>query len=258
LFQFRQFYRISCEDGNIVELDGSEIHSQSLFSFYTPPTVQSQFSVQRSSAFKKQSINFIKMYFYSNDMYIYKRTYKTFNSAFATSFALFKLFNGIVSIILSRIYTYYMNTIIINNNFDYQLSTTDKHASCEAECPKSKELLSNELTSIKTKQLTAFLALKNVSLVRYLYCRKRNRTKTFYENAKYVIYKHLSVENLFFYLIEYFKMNKFILTKYRDYESSYSSKFNKLILNNNQENTTKEEDLQLDALINNLRLYESS
>jgi hypothetical protein len=250
-FQLRQLYTNSWSGGIQFELDGSEVHSQALFSFYNPPTVQSQFSLQGVYGYPKQSaFNSFRISFSSNDMYVYTRTYKTFNSAFATSFALFKLFNSIVSIILSPIYTYYKNTIIINNNFDYELSTLGNNDSNSSKIVSAKKENSLELIGIKTKRLTTLLTIKNVSLFRYILCRKRNRIKVFYDRAKDVIYKHLSVENLFFHLIEYFKLKRFIFAKLGDYKNFYDNECDKLILSNAEK--INKEDLQLDILVNSL------
>jgi hypothetical protein len=251
-FQLRQFYTNSWFESSLIELDGSEVQSQALFSFYTPPAVQSQFNIKGSRGFLRQAdvVNSLRISFYSNDMHIYIRTYKTFNSAFAISFALFKLFYSIISIILSPIYTYYKNTIIINNNFDYELSTLDNDASNNSKIVSARKELTLELTGIKTKRLTTLLALKNVSLFRYILCRKRNRIKTFYDRAKDVIYKYLSVENVFFNLIEHFKLKRFILAKHRDYNSFYETECDRLIFNDSKK--MNNEDLQLDILVDNL------
>jgi hypothetical protein len=126
-FEFKTFYSYSSQRfGEIIELDSSEIISQTLFSFNSP-TIQNQFSTQRDYILQKEDYIFISylMTFQSSDMYIYKRNYKTFNVSIATSFALFKLFNQIITIMLSPIYTYFMNTIIINNNFEYGLDAFD-------------------------------------------------------------------------------------------------------------------------------------
>jgi hypothetical protein len=212
VFQNIPFYSLSnWPEGTLIEMDGSEITSQSMFSFNTP-AVQSQFGIQRESGGQKSHSTFtsITMIFNSMDMYIYKRTYKTFNSAFATSFALYKLFNQIISIILSPIYTYYMNTVIMNYNFDYGLSTLNKSTASNDESVSMKQGISLELTNVRSKRLTTFSALKNVSIIRYILCRRRNKTKAFYEQAKYFIYKHLSVENLFSYLTEYYRVQEIL------------------------------------------------
>jgi hypothetical protein len=124
-FEMREFYSYSTYPlDNIIELEGTEINSQTLISFNAPIVLQSRFNVQSLHPIPKATeFNGFRVSFSSNNTYSYKRMYKTFNSAFATSFALFKLFNQIISIILSPIYTYYMNTIIINKNFNYELST---------------------------------------------------------------------------------------------------------------------------------------
>jgi hypothetical protein len=216
-FQSNSVYSLSSWNYRaIIELDGSEINSQTLFSFNTP-VVQSHFGFQRYFTLPKQDESLfvsLEMIFDSNNMYIYKRIYKTFNSAFATSFALFKLYNQIISIILSPIYTYYRNTIIINNNnFGYELLCLNNMPVSNNEYVKSKKDMSLGLTSVKTKKLTTFLALKNVGSMRYILCRRRNKIKTFYDQARYVIYRELSVENIFSYLIEYVKLKKVLLEK---------------------------------------------
>jgi hypothetical protein len=254
-FQSNYFYSFSYVNvSKVIELDGSEINSQSIFSF-SKPTIQSQFGIQRDYISPKHEKNYISFIlgFNSHDMYIYKRTYKTFNSAFATSFALFKLFNQIISIILSPIYTYYINTIIINNNFDYELfNLNDETKSINKHVNRKKEI-SLELMNVKTKKLTTFLALKNVSLLRYILCKRRNKTKTFYDQAKYVIYKHLSVENLFSYLSDYVRLKKTLSNKDSDIEFTLNPENNKLILNN-QEKVDKEK-LRMDELTNNTYLF---
>jgi hypothetical protein len=95
-------------------------------------------------------------------------------------------------------------------------------------------------------------ALKDVSLLRCLICRRRNRTKVFYERAKYVIYKHLSVENLLFFLIEYFKLKKFLLSKSGE-ECFLDRNEDKLILSN--EKNINKDNLNLGVLVDNLYYY---
>jgi hypothetical protein len=232
----------------LIELEGTEINSQTFFSFSSPTTLQGRFGIQSSYVYPKgeEFICFI-MNFYSNNVFVYKRMYKTFNSAFATSFALFKLFNQIISILLSPIYTYYMNTIIINKNFNYELSTCNKEAPININKPKE---ISLELYKSRAKKLTTLIVLKNVSLLRCLICR-RNRTKVFYDQAIYVIHKHLSVENLFYYLVEYFKCKKLLLSKGSE-EFLLDTEGNKLILGN--EKKINNENLGLDVLVDNVYL----
>jgi hypothetical protein len=253
-YHITNFYSLSSwAEGTTIELEGSELNSQSLFSFNTP-SIQSQFAIKRESTYPKyDAFAAFIISFQSSDMYIYKRTYKTFNSALATSFALFKLFNQIISIALSPIYTYYMNTIIINTNFDYELSTVNKQATTTIEHVSAREDISSRLVSVECKKLTTFSALKNVSLFRYLLCRRRNRTKAFYDKAKCVIYKHLSVETLFSYLVEYFKLKKYLLVKDSGIGICLDADRKKLILDN--EEKVKKDNLILDELINNNLLY---
>jgi hypothetical protein len=113
-FKFQKLLsRSSSNEGIIIQLEGSEIYSQAFFSYNTP-TIQSQFREKRVLTYPKNEIfaSFV-MTLGANDMYIYKRVYKTLNSAFATSFAIFKIFNLITSILLNPLYTYYLNTTII-------------------------------------------------------------------------------------------------------------------------------------------------
>jgi hypothetical protein len=238
----------SYTDGTVIELEGSEIRSKSLFSF-NQPAVKTEFSYLRAYKNSKQATEFVSfnIRFYSNDMYIYIRTYKTFNVALATSFSLFNLFHKVLSIILSPLYRYYMNTIIINKNFSYDLSTQSGGVINNNEVSAERGI-SAELINVRPKKLTTISALKNVSLFRYILCKRRNKTKTFYDQAKNVIYKNLSVENLLQFLIEYYRLKKFLDNKIDASEYSFNYGEYKLILNDKVKD--KKADLQLEALVN--------
>jgi hypothetical protein len=235
-------------DETIIELEGSEIRSKSLFNFNTP-TIKTRFSYLRAYTKQKQASEFVSfnVRFYSNDMYIYIRTYKTFNVALATSFALFNLFHKVLSIILSPLYRYYMNTIIINKNFSYELFTQSEGVINNNEV-RAERGISVELINVRPKKLTTISALKNVSLFRYILCRRKNKIKTFYDQAKNVIYKNLSIENLLQFLIEFYRLKKFLYNKVDVSEYSYNSCRYKLILNDKVKDENA--DLQLEELVN--------
>jgi hypothetical protein len=246
-FNVKNFYAWNgLINGVVIELEGSEIHSKSIFSFNTP-AIKSRLSYLRSyqtSHHISLEILSFNFRFYSNDSYMYIRTYKTFNVALATSFALFKLVNQIISIMLGPLYNYYMNTIIINKNFSYGLS-----AQVDGIVSSVERRASAELINVRPKKLTTISALKNVSLFRYALCRRRNKTKTFYDQAKFVIYKTLSVENLLQFLIEYYRLKKFLYNRVNDSENPLSPGNFKLILNGKVKDRKSE--LQLEDLLKN-------
>jgi hypothetical protein len=186
----------------------------------------------------------------ANDMYIYKRVYKTLNSAFAPSFAIFKIFNLIASILLNPLYTYYLNTTIINKNFDYQLFTLGEKVIINAENIGLRKEVNRfeKLTQVEPKTLTTLKAIKNVSLLRFILCRRKNRTKAFYEQAKYVIYTYLSIENLFSCLVDYHRLKTYLFAKDNDLKRYLGYDDKRLILNNMK----NKEELKLEVLINKL------
>jgi hypothetical protein len=104
------------------------------------------------------------------------------------------------------------------------------------------------LTRVEPKKLTTFKTIKNVSLLRFILCRRKNRTKTFYEQAKYVIYTHLSIENLFSYLVDYHRLKTYLLAKDNDLKHFLGDDDKRLILNNMK----NKEELRLEVLINKL------
>jgi hypothetical protein len=209
IYLIKQFPTTTLRSARI-KLEGSEINTQTLFSF-NKFEKQSRLSVLADEEKKAGDLIFLayNISFGQKDMYVYRRTYKTLNSAFANSFALFKLIVWVISIMLSPYYTYFKNTIIINKNFDYGeycLSRDGVKTDNINNVTNSKLIYTGKL-----KKLTPGSVLKNVSLLRYFLCRRNNRTKVFYEKAKIVISQYLSVENVFLYLVEYFRFKKFIL-----------------------------------------------
>jgi hypothetical protein len=238
-----------------VELEGSQINSQVLFNFNAIEK-QSQFSYATYFRVKKPSRSVISCFivFDSKDMYIYNRTYKTFNSAFAETYALFGLISKIISFILYPYYTYYMNTAIINKNFNYELSTRDGGFRSVNTDMIGKDV-SQDLTVkfVKPKGLTSCTVFKNVSLLRLFCCRKRNRIKTFYDYARLVIYKHLSVETLLRQIIDLYRVKKYL---FMNNDSFISPQREKLIVDTKDGKNKK--DLGLDILINSLDIRTDS
>jgi hypothetical protein len=140
-----------------------------------------------------------------------------------------------------------MNTIIINKNFSYELPTQSVGVINNNEVSVERGI-SAELINVRPKKLTTISALNNVSLFRYILCKRRNKTKTFYDQAKDVIYKNLSVENLLQFLVEYYRLKKFLDNKLDVSGYSFNSGRYKLILNDKVKD--ERTDSQLEALVN--------
>jgi hypothetical protein len=231
-----------------IKLEGSEITTESLFSFNKFKT--SQFNVLSTEESKISATNTffsLKIVLDSKDMIVYHRTYKTLNSAFANSFALFKLITWLLKKMLKPYYGYYMNTIIMNKNFNYgeSIQNFNHVRNKNVDSDMTVELTGNK----KTKKLTTFSVIKNVSPLRYILCRGRNRTQLFYTQAEMVMSKHLSIENLFKTLIEYFKLKQFLLSA-NDAKALGSG--NKLVLGS--ELGIDKENLKLENLLSNTDL----
>jgi hypothetical protein len=229
-----------------IKLEGSEIQTQSLFSSSLNIENHSQFNILKTKGkSNKDKSKFISytLTFESKDMYMYYRSYKTLNYAFANSFALFKLITWVIAVILSPYYTYYKNTNIINKNFNYGESFSEHKTSKQN--INSKNDIIVELTGIKKQpKLTTGLVIKNVSCFRYMLCRRRNSTKDFYNNAKFVISKYLSIEKLFLHLVEYYRLKEYLLNQ--NDIIKFNSMRRKLILCNK----LKKEELKLRLVIN--------
>jgi hypothetical protein len=238
---------------SIIKLEGSEINTQSLFSFHKLEK-KSQFSILSSETSKKQprwkTFLSYEISFNSKDMYIYNRTYKTLNSAFANSFAIFKLITWLVSVILSPYYNYCKNTYIINKNFDYektvQANNNTNVNSLNTEC-NDLTFTASMINNRKPKNLTIGTVVKNVSLIRYAFCLRRNKTRVFYKQALFVIRHSLSIENIFSSMVDYFRLKR-VLLDHKDI-NSVNELERKLVVNSDLE--IKEDILKLDVLISN-------
>jgi hypothetical protein len=232
-----------------IKLEGSEISTKSLFNFYKPEK-KSQFSILSIGTseiyFEPTFLSYI-ISFNSKDMYIYNRTYKTLNSAFANSFALFKLITWVFSVILSPYYIYCKNVNIINKSFNYaesmEANNNIKVGSISVNNNATVAMIDNR----RSTKLTTCTVIKNVSLMRYVLCRRINRTRLFYKQAQFSIRYSLSIENLLSYIIDYSRLKQLLLRRNTDWISNESGQ--KLVLNN--ELKVRKEDLRLDVLISN-------
>jgi hypothetical protein len=250
-FNMKAFKTISSwKKHNIVNLEGSEIRTQSFFNFnrYEKQSRLSFSTTETSVNEDQRCFLSYSFAFNSKDMYIYNRTYKTVNSAFANSFAIFKLIKWFFSILLAPYYTYYKNLNIIGKNFFFNDETQSnsgiKKTAINLSSDSSIELTGNR----KSKKLTTLSIIRNASLMRYILCTKRNKVKKFYDQAKFAIGYNLSVENLLTFMVEYFRLKHFLLEEDKDVGRFNSSK-RKLTLNEHLK--VSKEDLRLDVLINN-------
>jgi hypothetical protein len=252
-FEFEHFMLLSGRSKvNKINLEGSEISTQSLFSF-NKFEKKSQFSVLSNEIIDYElywETTFIsyQISFNSKDMYVYNRTYKTLNSAFASSFALFKLITWVFSVILSPYYTYYKNTFIINKNFEQSIQANNKTNKVNINNINISNDITIGLTSpSKPAKLTTCAAIKNVSLMRYLLCRNSNRIRSFYNQAQNLIGYCLSIENLFCHIVDYSRLkNTLLSSKTINILDTFEQK---LILNGDLK--VKNKDLKLDLLIDN-------
>jgi hypothetical protein len=251
LFVLKRISTVSYEKPTAIKLEGSEIQTHSLFSF-SKFEKRSQFSFLTSGPSEKyffvKPFILFELSFDSKDMYIYHRNYKTLNSAFANSFALFKLITWVFAKILSPYYNYFKDTNIINKNFNFEESVQSANNKVNSGAINaSGDLTVGIIANRKLEKLTTGTAIKNVSLMRYMLCRRNNGTRLFYNQAKFVISHSLSIENLFSCMIDYFRVKKLLLDN--GVINNASSLGTKLMLDNHLK--TEKENLKLDLLISN-------
>jgi hypothetical protein len=196
-----------------IQLKGSEIKTQSLFGFYeTESRLKFSKDSKKETIFPQQIFSYT-MTFNSKDTTFYQRIYKTFTGAFSNAYSLFKFYSWLFSIILNIHYSYSVNNVIINTNFDYRNSMNN---SDEFKMPRklfntsiNSDLNQKEFPKERknggAKQHCSTLSLiyKKVSSCRFFFCNKKNSTKKFYDSSTGLIKIHLSIEKLFFYLIEF-------------------------------------------------------
>jgi hypothetical protein len=200
-----------------IYLNGSEIKTQSLFGLYE---TESRFKFWKSSENKfwstSKAFTGLSISFNSKDMTYYQRNYKTFTSAFSNAYSLFKLYSWFLSIFLGIHYSYNINNIIIDKNFDYAVSINNRN------CIQRGQTLNFSINEIgssregnfkefkmernKTKRLTMPLVYTNVSCWRFLFCKRKNLTKKFYDSSAKLIRQYLSIEQLLLYLVEFSKV----------------------------------------------------
>jgi hypothetical protein len=207
----------------LVKLKGSEIKTQSLFGFYE---TENHFEFSKYSYSKANYPGVIFRFtisFNPKDMTFYQRIYKTFTGAFSNAYSLFKLYSWLFSVFLNIHYSYNINNIIINTNFDYESSLKNSNnflnqrrslssSINEADSSRKEFLKEPKYERTKSKSLTVYSIYKNVSCCRFFLCKRKNLTKKFYDSSLNLINKHLSIEQLFIYLVEFTRGKNYSMT----------------------------------------------
>jgi hypothetical protein len=103
-----------------MNFEGSEINTEPLFGLLEPYK-NSQLKYIGSNKGMPIANGFINynIFFNSQDTTIHYRHYKTLNNAFSNAFSCFKLYSWVFSLLLNSYYSYNINSVIINKNFDY-------------------------------------------------------------------------------------------------------------------------------------------
>jgi hypothetical protein len=229
-----------------IKLVGSEITSEPIFGIFEPyKNCQVKINhVQKAQPDKGELLSFW-IYFNSANIFFHHRTYKTLSSAFSNAFSLFKLYSWVFSLLLSSYYSYNINNIIINKNFDYGNSIAyNRVDSNMSESTKRisnlSEIVSNQnnllITNKVNKKLTISLICKKLTCLRYLLCNKVNKTKSFYDSSNCIIKKYLSVEQLLFYLVEHCRIKKLVIEERNLSESDWKDKL--ILSSEEKENKT--------------------
>jgi hypothetical protein len=204
-----------------IDLEGSEIITQSLFGF---------FELYRNSGFKVSNYKSItptpnrfiayQFLFDSANFTFYYRNYKTFNNAFANAFSLFKLYTWVFSFLLSSYYSYNINTVIINKNFDYGKSLVSfgdtsgiikDRLNLNEIISEQKKLQSLSQCNTVEKKLTISVVFKKVACCRVLTCKRKNGTRSYYNYSMGVVKKYLSIEQIFWNLVENLRVKQFVI-----------------------------------------------
>jgi hypothetical protein len=213
-----------------VNLEGSEIYTQSLFGFFGHDS-HSQLKVlnfEDSEPFPNELVGY-RILFNSKEYTFHNRTYKTINIAFSNAFSLFKLYSWVFSVILNSYYSYNINTIIINTNFDFENSTKDNNNENNEnsliknqnnlESPSETVLKQSPLITYKRntegkKKLTMPLVVKRITWLRCCFCMgNRNKVRKFYKISTNIINKNLSIENLLTQIFEYSQFKHSVIEK---------------------------------------------
>jgi hypothetical protein len=158
----------------------------------------------------------------------------------ANTLVIFNLLKWVISLLLNRYYSYSKSTFIINKTFEYggytqeNINNNTYNSNTSIKSNADKEILIERTEKGTFKTLTTSMGLKYVTLLRYILCRKRNQIKAFYSKAKGIIYKQLSLENLLSFLIEYYRLKKYLLNE-KDIEELNCVNQKILLFNFNEE-----------------------
>jgi hypothetical protein len=225
-----------------IQLKGSEIKTQSLFGLYE---TESKLKFGKSDEWEiwrgSKTFTSLSISFNSKDMTFYQRNYKTFTGAFSGVYSLFKLYSWVFSILLGIHYSYNINNIIIEKNFDYASSINNQNYMQRRQTlnfsindiGSSREGIFKEfkMERNKAKRLTMPLVYTNVSCWRFLFCKRKNLTKRFYDNSTKLIRQYLSIEQLLLYLIEFSKVkDSLVLYNLNINEIEKTEKTEKIVL----------------------------
>jgi hypothetical protein len=204
-------------------LKGSEIKTQSLFGFYQTESRLKISKTEYVNAFADELFGY-RILFSSKGITFYQRVYKTFVGSLANAYSLFKLYSWVFSILLSRYYSYNINNIIINKNFDYENSINNSNEIIKRKCSINSfsDMDSNQnaflkeykIDTTKSKRLTLALVYRKVSCCRLFLCNRKNLTKRFYDSTRKIIDKQLSIEQLLFCLVEFFRVKNFVVEQF--------------------------------------------
>jgi hypothetical protein len=197
----------------LLKLKGIEVTTQSLLGFTeTESRLQVFEHTERMNRdpeeFYSLSITFDPL----KDLVLHRRTYKLLTWAFSNVYSLFKFYSWVLSIFLNNHYLYNINKIIINKNFDYggSINSSNEYIKRKSVQNRVNEINSNQQEFLKefkvdknkSNQLTLPLIYRKVSCCRLFFCNRKNLTKRFYDSSMRIIKKHLSVEQLWLYLVE--------------------------------------------------------
>jgi hypothetical protein len=242
-----------------IELEGSEIKTDSLFDSFTQTNLKYIYSTNdqvhndgRSGI--RELIGF-RLVFKSSDITIYNRTYKTLSTAFSNAYSLFKLYSWLFEIILGEYYSYNINNIIINKNIDY-VASLDNNIKQDTMVKSNEDTIDlknalNDYTTktLKKESLTISLICRKVSCCRYLCCTRRNATQAFYDKSTTIIKKYLSIEHLVMYFIDSGRLKNFLFDKHLELTEL---NFNERLILNFKNNKDKEKVSSHDSVFENL------
>jgi hypothetical protein len=170
----------------------------------------------------------------TDDTVFYHRKYKTLTSAFVNTFTFFQFYSWLFSLLLNGYYTFNIEAVIINKNFE--ASNLDKANQAADQTFNIQGNLNTIVMSQKgfnnayriKNRLDDSFYLKKIACCN----KKNNKSIQFYNNAVRIIRKHLSVEQLFSHLIELTRL-KLYFNESRNFQ--VSNEVDKLVLDCNDE-----------------------